>query len=106
MTDLDKLPNYDKITNFLYEEDELFSKMLVDIYQQYIFNIKTIKSKIYIDEIMGLYIDKSNFYEFVRNNLSIDKLYNPYEKVIKELKELYKKYEEDKLKKVNNARWL
>lgn len=98
--------NYDKIINFLYEENTTITKLLINSYQEYIFNIKSSKSKKNIDSIMSLYIDKGDFYKYVLNNINIDDIYVPYDKVIKKLNEIYKKYESDKYKKIKNTRWL
>ena len=97
--------HYDKIVNFLYLENDIISKLLINYYQEYVFNIKSEKSKIKVDEIMNLYTDKEDFYKYVQLKLQ-DDIYDNYEKVIRKLIKIYNEYENDKLKKVNNTRWL
>lgn len=98
--------NYDKILNFLYEENTIITKLLINSYQEYIFNVKNSRSKKNIDKIMGLYIDKGDFYKYVLDNIKIEDVYLPYDKVIKKLNEVYKKYEIDIYIKIKNTRWL
>ncbi len=97
--------HYDKIVNFLYLENDIVSKLLIDYYQEYVFNIKSEKSKIKVDEIMNLYTDKEDFYKYVQIKMK-DDIYDNYERVIRKLIKTYNEYESDKLKKINNTRWL
>ena len=99
---------YDKIVNFLYVESDTISKLLIEYYQEYVFNIKSEKSKIKLDEIMNLYTDKEDFYKYVQNvfNLKSDEIYDNYDKVIRKLLKIYKDYEKYKLSKIENSRWL
>lgn len=97
--------NYDVITNFLYEENTTITKLLINSYQEYVFNIKSSRSKKNIDNIMGLYIEKGDFYKYVIENIK-DDIFLPYDKVIRKLNNIYKKYEIDKYKKIRNTRWL
>lgn len=105
---IDSCPNYDKIVNFLYLENDIISKFLINCYQEYLFNIKSEKSKLKIDNIMGLYTDKEDFYKYVQNyfDLSNNEIYDSYDKVVRKLIKVYKEYEEEKLKKIKNSRWL
>ena len=97
--------NYDKIINFLYEENTTITKLLINSYQEYVFNIKSSRSKKNIDKIMGLYIDKGDFYKYILDNID-DNIYLPYDKVIRKLNNIYKQYEIDRYRKFKNARWL
>lgn len=102
-------PNYDKIVNFLYEENDIISKYLIECYQEYIFNIKNKKSKLIIDDVMNEYIKKEEFYKYVFNHFNpsfSSELYDSYDKVIRKLINLHKEYETNTLKKINNTRWL
>ncbi len=101
--------HYDKIVNFLYLENDTISKLLIDYYQEYVFNIKSEKSKIKLDEIMNLYTDKEDFYKYVQNAFDLKKnneIYDNYDKVIRKLLKIYKQYENDRLVKIENSRWL
>lgn len=106
MINLKDAVNYDTIINFLYEENTTITKLLINSYQEYIFNIKSSRSKKNIDKIVFLYIDKGDFYRYVNDNIELDDIYLPYDKVMKKLNDYYKKYEIDKYKKIKNTRWL
>lgn len=102
-------PNYDKIVNFLYEESDIISKYLIECYQEYIFKIKSRKSKLIIDNVMMEYTKKEEFYKYVINHFNPNfssELYDSYDKVIRKIINLYKDYEKNTLKKINNTRWL
>ncbi len=102
-------PNYDKIVNFLYLENDIVSKLLIEYYQEYVFNIKSEKSKLKIDGIMGLYTDKEDFYKYVQNYFDIsnnNEIYDNYDKVIRKLVKVYQEYEINALKNIKNSRWL
>ena len=102
-------PNYDKIVNFLYLENDIVSKLLIEYYQEYVFNIKSEKSKLKIDGIMGLYTDKEDFYKYVQNYFDIsnnNEIYDNSDKVIRKLVKVYQEYEINALKNIKNSRWL
>lgn len=102
-------PNYDKIVDFLYKENDNISKQLIECYQEYLFTIKSVKSKENIDNIMNLYTEKEDFYKYVQNYFSENdclELYDSYDKVIKKLIKVYKEYEEERFKKIKNTRWV
>ena len=85
-------PNYDEIVNFLYSGNDEISKYLIDCYQEYIFNVKSLKSKINIDNIMKEYIEKKDFYKYVQNYFDVCKnadIFNSYDKVVRKLFKLY-----------------
>ena len=102
-------PNYDKIVNVLYLENDIISKLLIEYYQEYVFNIKSEKSKLKIDSIMSLYADKEDFYKYVQNYFDIsnnNEIYDSYDKVIRKLVKVYQEYEINALKNIKNSRWL
>ena len=106
---LDCCKYYDKIVNFLYLENDIISKLLIHYYQEYVFNTKSEKSKIKLDEIMSLYTDKEDFYKYVQNVFDLKKsneIYDNYDKIIRKMLKIYKNYENYKLTKIENSRWL
>lgn len=105
MINFKDVENYDVITNFLYEENTTITKLLINSYQEYVFNIKSSRSKKNIDNIVNLYIQKGDFYKYVIENIE-DDIYFPYDKVIRKLNNIYKKYEIEKYKKIKSTRWL
>lgn len=101
--------HYDKIVNFLYLENDTISKLLINYYQEYVFNVKSEKSKIKIDNIMNLYTDKEDFYKYVQKFFDLGKsneIYDNYDKIVRKLVRVHKQYECDRLTKIENSRWL
>ena len=106
---LDCCKYYDKIVNFLYLVNDIISKLFIHYYQEYVFNTKSEKSKIKLDEIMSLYTDKEDFYKYVQNIFDLKKsneIYDNYDKIIRKMLKIYKNYENYKLTKIENSRWL
>lgn len=103
---LTNIENYNDISNFLYKDSSPITKILINSYQEYIFNIKSSRSKKNIDKIMKLYIEDNEFYKYVTNNIKIEEIYLPFDKVIKKFSDTYKKYEIEKYKNIRNTRWL
>lgn len=109
MIDIQSSPNYDKIVNFLYEDNDLISKLLIDNYQEYLSHIKSKKSKKEMDEIMNCYTEKEDFYKKVQGYFNLEEnheLLDSYDKVIRKLRILYKTWKEEKFKTMKSARWL
>lgn len=99
-------PNYDKIVNFLYEDDDFVSSRLITIYRDYLFgNNNRYKKK--LDMVLGSYTDKSEFYRYVEDYFrKDDNLLDTDEKILNKLIHLYDEFEKEKLRKINNTRWL
>lgn len=109
MIDVSSSPNYDKIVNFLYEENDLISKLLIDNYRDYLTHIKSKKSKKEIDEMMNAYTDKADFYKRVQEYFNLEEnheLLDSYDKVIRKFRTVYKEWEKEKFKTMKSARWL
>jgi len=99
-------PNYDKIVNFLYEDDDFVSNRLISIYRDYLFgNNNRYKKK--LDMVLGVYTDKQDFYRYIQEYFKKDdNLLDTDEKILNKLNRLYDDFEKEKLKKINNTRWL
>lgn len=109
MIDIKSSPNYDKIVNFLYEDNDLISKLLIDNYQEYLTHIKSKKSKNEMDEIMNCYTEKDDFYKKVQTYFNLEEnheLLDSYDQVIRKLRIVYKTWKEEKFKAMKSARWL
>lgn len=109
MIDIASSPNYDKIVNFLYEDNDLISKLLIDNYQEYLTHIKNKRSKKEIDELMNCYTEKEEFYKKVQAYFNLEEnheLLDSYDKVIRKLRNVYKEYQKEKFRIMKNARWL
>lgn len=101
-------PNYDKIVNFLYEDSDIISDMLISCFRDYILDNK-LKNKKKFDEIMNLYTDKGDFYRFVQSYYkdgNENDIFDSYDRVYNKLLKLFQMYEEEKMKKIDNTRWL
>jgi len=104
---IESSPNYDKIVNFLYEDNDIVSKLLIDYYRQYLFNIKSNKNKLNIDNIMNIYTDKEDFYKYIQEYfINSDEIYDTYDRAIRLLNKLYRQFEYERIRKIKNARWL
>ena len=109
MTCLKCCKYYDKIVNFLYLENDIISELLINYYRDYVFNIKSEKSKIRIDKIMNLYTEKEEFYKYIQRIFNLEKnneIYDNYEKLMRKLLKLYSEFEKINAKKIKNSRWL
>lgn len=109
MIDISSSPHYDKIVNFLYEENDLISKLLIDNYQDYLTHIKSKHSKLELDEMMNCYTDKSDFYKKVQDYFNLEEnhdLLDSYDKVMRKFRGVYKEWKIEKFKTMKNARWL
>lgn len=109
MIDIKSSPNYDKIVNFLYEDNDLISKLLIDNYQEYLTHVKSKQSKKEIDEMMNCYTEKTDFYKKVQEYFDLEEnheLLDSYDKVIRKFRNVYKEWKEEKFKTMKSARWL
>ena len=67
-------PNFYKIKNFEYEEEDSITEKLINIYEDYIFNInendeENVKRISILDKILGKYIDDYNFRKEIKNGV-------------------------------------
>ena len=109
MMDIKSSPHYDKIVEFLYEDNDLISKLIISHYQDYLANIKSKQSKLNIDHIMDVYTEKEEFYKYVQNYFDLEvnqDLLDSYDKVMLRIIKLYKLFEEERIKAINSARWI
>lgn len=103
-TIINNSPNYDKIVNFLYQETDEISKILVENYQEHLFGNNKNKKK--LDMIFDIYTNKDEFYHYIQNYFSEfkDELYSS--KLMSIMSKLYDSFEKERLSKIDNARWL
>lgn len=109
MIDVKSSLHYDKIVNFLYEDNNSISKLLIENYQEYLLWVKNKNSKKKMDIILDEYTEKKDFYRFVQNEFNLDvsnELLEGYDRVMRKLLKLYHQFEQDKLRKVNSTRWI
>jgi hypothetical protein len=110
---LDRCPNYNNISNYVYLENDYFSKSLIDLYQDYVFSINIDNQEELnlldsVNKAMEKYIKDYNFAKALKNYL---KDYNMGADVI--IKDLMQKlvtfvsiYEEESLKHISNTKWI
>jgi hypothetical protein len=110
---LKNCPNYDVISNHVYLEDDDFSKKIIDMYQDYVFDVDVedkhqIKHICKIDKAIHRYIKdhgfhkevKENFAEYINNDdLDVDGF-------MKSIVEFFKCYEEKTLRQVVSTKWI
>lgn len=103
-TIINNSPNYDKIVNFLYQENDEISKILIENYQEYLFGNNKNKKK--LDMIFDIYTNKDEFYRYIQSYFLEynDELYNL--KLMSNICKLYDNFEKEKLSKIDNVRWL
>ena len=107
-------PNYHKIENFDFEEDDYISLKLINIYEDYIFNIdekdeENIKKINILDKILAKYVDDYTFRKEIKNgvlNIRVKRGNNVIEAIVNSLIMLFENYEEGYTRNIYFARWI
>ncbi len=107
-------PNFYKIKNFDFTEDDYISLKLVSIYEDYIFDIdeenkESLKKIEEIDYILSKYIDDYNFRKEIKDGLlkiKVKKGTNIIEAIVNGIISLFDKYEEGYTRNIYFARWV
>ena len=107
-------PNFYKINNFEFEEEDYISLKLVNIYCDYIFNIdenneNDIKKIEDLDNVLSKYIDDYVFRKEIKKGLLTIKVKrgtNIIETIVDALLSLFEKYEEGYTRNIYFARWV
>ena len=107
-------PNFYKINNFEFEEEDYISLKLINIYSDYIFNIDEnnvdeLKKVEEIDMILSKYIDDYVFRKEIKNGLlsiKVKRGVNIVETIVNALLNLFEKYEEGYTRNIYFARWV
>lgn len=111
---LDKCPDYDEISNYVYLESDLFSKELICQYQDYVFTVDITKEKELeklelVNKAMKKYITDYNFSKALKNEINNmfkgRKAVSPKELMHKVL-DFKLNYEEELLKHISNTKWI
>lgn len=105
-TIINNSPNYDKIVNFLYQENDEISKVLIENFQEHLFGNNKNKKK--LDIVFDAYTNKDEFYRYIQNYFKefSDDLYSPCVKLMNNMCRLYDRFEEERLSKIDNVRWI
>ena len=107
-------PNFYKIKNYEYDNDDYVTSKLIDIYEEYIFsidekntnNIKVIEQ---LDRILGKYVDDYSFRKEIKNgvlNIRVKRDANILESIVDALLRLFDSYEEGYTRNIYFARWI
>ena len=107
-------PNFYKINNFEFDEEDYISLKIVNIYSDYIFNIdesneQEIKKIEELDTILSKYIDDYVFRKEIKKGLLTIKVKrgaNIIETIVDALLSLFEKYEEGYTRNIYFARWV
>ena len=111
---IDHCPNFYKIVNFDYFEDDNFTACLIKIYREYIFSVNLLDSESInkveqLDIVLAKYIDDYIFRKTMKYELSrikIEDKENLLQKLINSIIGIFDKYEEGKTRNIYIARWI
>lgn len=111
---LDKCPDYDEISNYVYLENDLFSKGLIDQYQDYVFTVDITKEKELarlelVNQAMKKYITDYSFAKAIKKELSKrfkDKEFVHPEMLMDNIIKFMELYEEESLRNISNTKWI
>jgi len=108
-------PNFDKIINTDFLEDDLLSLKLVNIYKDFIFKIDIYNEfdiiKVQeLDKTMGKYVDDYFFRKTLQKELLTIKVKKTAGDIVRIIVDsiinIFKKYEEDSTRKIYISRWI
>lgn len=107
-------PNFHKIVNFEYSEDDYISARLISVYQEYIFSIdlsdqEQINIIEILDKTITKYIDDYFFRKEMKNSLKelkIKKDENIMQSIVNYIIKTYSRYEEDFTRNIYISRWI
>lgn len=112
---LDNCPNFYRIVNFDYFEDDYISEKLINIYESYIFNIditnsddiNTVKK---IDFVLGKYIDDYLFRRKMQLEIVNVKVKKSCTDILRAVVEsiitIFNRYEEETTRNIYISRWI
>ena len=111
---LDHCPNFYKIVNFDYFEDDNFTASLIKIYREFIFSVnpldsENVKKVEQIDMVLAKYIDDYIFRKTMKYELSQVRITDKndlIQKLINSILGIFDKYEEGKTRNIYIARWI
>lgn len=111
---LKNCPNFYKIINFEYFEDDFISEKLVEVYENYIFNIslddiEQIDRANRLDSILSKYVDDYLFRKEMKNELlklTVKKTENVFMAIVNYILTFFERYEEDATRKIYISRWI
>lgn len=107
-------PNFFKIKNYEFDENDYITLKIIGIYEEYIFNIdltneEEVKKIEEIDYIISKYVEDYNFRKEIQNNLlnlKIKRGSNIVEIIIDSLIRIFNSYEDGYTRNIYFARWI
>jgi len=107
-------PNFHKIMNFEYEDDDTITIKLINIYEEFIFNInlndsESVKRVSILDKVLGKYINDYTFRKEIKNgimSIRVRRGADIIETIVNNLITLFENYEEGYTRNIYFARWI
>ena len=107
-------PNFYKIVNFDYFEDDVFTDKLIKIYKMFIFSVNPLneddlKKVTDIDNVLAKYIDDYSFRKTMKYELLQVKFKNRdnlIQNLVNSILGIFEKYEEGQTRNIYIARWI
>ncbi|MGM9834209.1 MAG: hypothetical protein ACI31M_00290 [Bacilli bacterium] len=112
---LKNCPNFYRIINFEYFEDDSLSERLINIYEKFIFNIdianeEDVKIASQIDKVLARYIEDYQFRKEMKYSLQQLKISKSTTNILKSIVEglihIFDQYEEGATRKIYISRWI
>ena len=111
---LSNCPNFYRIKNYEFDENDYITLKIIGIYEDYIFSIneqseEELKKCKELDSILGKYIDDYNFRKEMQRgllNLKVKRGTNITDIIIDSLLSLYDSYEDGYTRNIYFARWI
>lgn len=111
---LKNCPNFYKIKNYEFDENDYITLKIIGVYEDYIFNIdeknkEELEKVKELDNILGKYIDDYTFRKEIKNglmNLKIKRGSNIIDIIIDSILSLYYNYEDGYTRNIYFARWI
>ena len=111
---LNNCPNFYKIKNYEFDEEDYITLKIIGIYEDYIFNINEkneteLKKAKELDNILNKYIDDYTFRKEIQKglmNLKIKRGSNIVDIIIDSVISLYNNYEDGYTRNIYFARWI
>lgn len=108
-------PNFYRIINFEYYEDDCITEKLISIYEKFIFSIdladkEDIKTAATIDKVLARYIDDYQFRKEMKHELFELKITgnttNLLKTIVKGMINIFNRYEEGSTRRIYVSRWI
>lgn len=106
-------PNFYKIMNFDYYDDDTFTANLIDLYHKYIFSIKLTETELNkvheLDTVIAKYIDDYNFRKTMKYELmqvKYDTKEDLLERLINSIIGIFEQFVEGQTRKIYISRWI